>query len=166
MSSLALHLVQLVNPFSGRVLAELAPSAIFDISPTATLRLMDVLVVVASDHLFDLVTRLCSKQRQWPFNTGVVVEDGALRITNLTTKVANGGGHVHWVNVTITRPPTAVGRPFNCAAKAITDGSQLGPVSRALLSEAWGFVYIYIAANLTLQLEDSWELVRGRGTVG
>ncbi|GIL74803.1 hypothetical protein Vretifemale_4705 [Volvox reticuliferus] len=149
------------NALTGQVLSQLSFSAI-ELQVGAVLELEDIVMILSCIELRLLQQALCSSPNTWPYNPGVVIEDGVMRITNLTSRApgpANGvpgaGGQVKWLNVTLTCRGFGLRMPRPCAARAVANGSELYTAARkALVDESAATVILSITEDVALQTEN------------
>ncbi|GIL42069.1 hypothetical protein Vafri_114 [Volvox africanus] len=125
----------------------------------ATLWLEDVVIMISCNDASRLLQSLCSSFDNWPYNTEVLVEGGALHIRNLTSwapweGVRGAGGQIQWRNVTLScpgHPGGGIPAPRPCVARPVNTAYELLEASRkALLEDKAKWVILSITSDIAL----------------
>ncbi|GIL41938.1 hypothetical protein Vafri_27, partial [Volvox africanus] len=146
------------NALTGLVLSQLSFSPI-GLPAGAVLELEDVVVILSCIELRLLQQTLCSSPDTLSYNPGVIIEDGVVRIANMTSQapgpdngVQGAGGQVHWRNITLTCPGFGLKTPRPCAARAVANGPELRSATRkAFVDESTTTVILSITEDVALQ---------------
>ncbi|GIL74374.1 hypothetical protein Vretimale_2090 [Volvox reticuliferus] len=167
MKSMAFYMVDSQQTVAGQLLSQLSFSPI-ELPAGAVLELEDIVIILGCIELRLLQQALCSSPDTWSYNPGVTVEDGVMRITNMTSRApgpANGvpgaGGQVNWLNVTLRCLGFGLQTPRPCAARAVANGWELYTAARkALVDESATTVILSITEDVALPTENGiWEPV-------
>ncbi|GLC75803.1 hypothetical protein PLESTF_001689200 [Pleodorina starrii] len=167
MRSLAFYAGWPQDTMTGPTLSQLAFAPI-QLNPNSSLRLEDVTIVLMVVDFKSLLKNLCATSPDsWPYNPSVVIADGVMHITNLTSRAPGPdgtpgtGGQVQWINVTLTCPGIerpGLEPPLPCAARSVADGQELNSaVRKALVEEMAATVYLSITADVALPTD--WKQV-------